>query len=162
MQAAFPNRFLEVAPPSADNDILKKAFIRMRRGETHSFTLGDGAPLFPVGRPVGGIAVTIIVAESDDGLRAFANAINEATAELNSDTNLLNFLKTLVTHPEKIAVDVALGALARATEIVSKAVSKNSNEHAGLFHGYYSAIGDWSGKLHEDQKGASITLREVR
>jgi hypothetical protein len=139
-----------------------KAWVKVSEGETHEFKLGDGYPIYLPRQIVGGLALSVLLAESDSKERAWWKHVNDAVSALNSDAKLIAFVAAAATNPASITVAGGLAAAVKATEIVSKVLSENGNDNVGAFQAILPASGDWDDKLAEDQPDVSIVLAEVR
>jgi hypothetical protein len=135
--------------------------MKLEPGETFRFSLGEGAPVFPEREITSGLVVQVHVFESDAGASAAGEAIEKAADAVKTDGDLAGILKSLITMPGGVATDVVLGAAAELAKVVSAVLKTNGNDHVAFFTGYWSAVGSWSGKLAEDQSGASIRFGEL-
>lgn len=138
-----------------------QSWVPLRVGETYKATLGEGIPLFPLREVTGGIAVTIIVGESDLGQQELGKVLVAASEAVKNDDTLLGVVKKLLTDPTSVAIDTVLGALGKVAGSVGTVLKEADNESVGLFRGFFLATGSWEGKLQESQRGATVRLREL-
>jgi hypothetical protein len=133
----------------------------IKEGETHMFRLGAGAPVFPPRELTSGVALSILVAESDLEEREAAQHVHDAVKELNSNANVLAFLAGAITDPAGITAVAALEALAKSVEIVSGALAKNGNDNLGAYLAFYPAVGSWAENLEDENEDTKIELVEI-
>jgi hypothetical protein len=137
------------------------AVMHLEPGDTFRFTLGEGAPVFPMKLIVDGLVVQVHIFESDSGVQGAGEALQKAADAVKTDGNLLKLLEQLIKNPGGVATKVVLGAAAELATVVSTILSSNDNDNVAFFTGYWSAQGSWAGQLHADQRGASILFGEL-
>ena len=143
-------------PEDADN-----VWVPLVAGETYRFSLGVGMPIWGPKPLTGGIAVAIIVGESDEKSQQAGQHIKAAADAFKSDDSISGFLGKLVTNPTSIPADVVFGVLGKAASAAGAILADNHHEHVGLFRGLFPAKANWSDKLEEAQRGASVRLVEA-
>ena len=148
-----------ILPPSA---VSAQAIYQVRPGETISFTLGDGAPLFPPREIYGGIVVYISVIEADKGIRHVGEVMARVHADLKRDDSLVDILQRLVKNPAVAVADEMLSAAMAALQPIATILKNNEDDYIALFNGIYSAKGPWTSKLEQTQNGTTIVLAELR
>jgi hypothetical protein len=146
----------------AKPDEAANAWIPLKPGDVHRFSLGVGMPLWGPRPLVGGVALTIIVAESDKSIQNVGQHMTKAAEALKSDVDVVDFLAKLVTGPASIPADMVFGVLGKAAATAGAILENNHHDHIGLFRGVFPASYDsWDGMLEQSQAGASIKLKEV-
>jgi hypothetical protein len=150
--------------PAKMSEMPPEGSISVRRGETHEWTLGDGFPVALPRKIVGGLAVGIHVAESDEGSVRIAEALIAASDAVKSDGELAALLKKLVANPGKWAADAVFGALTEASKVLGEALKKFQEEFdpIGLAAGQFSANGSWDGRLTQEWPEGKVVLVETK
>jgi hypothetical protein len=144
-------------PEDAEN-----VWIPLAAGETYHFSLGVGMPLWGPKPLTGGLAIAIIVGESDKKSKQVGEHIKEAADAFKSDDSISAFLGKLVASPASIPADVIFGVLGKAASTAGSILANNNHEHVGLFRGLFPAKGSWEDMLEETQAGAAVKLAEVK
>jgi hypothetical protein len=137
------------------------AYVALAAGETHTWTLGDGAPIFPARELKGSLAVSIIVSDSDDAIRHVGEVVKKVTDDLSVDGDLTTFLAGLVANPGAVTAQAALEAIGKTTAVVADVLQQNQDDFVGTYVGLFPALSSWDDKLHQDENGASILLVET-
>lgn len=134
-----------------------------KRGETITWTLGDGFPVFVPRQIVGGVVVGIQVAESDAELVKIAEALVAASDAVKSDGKIADILKA-ISMPGKFAADQLLGALTEVSKVLGTVIKKYEEDldPVGLAAAQFSATDSWEGKLEQTLDGGHIVLVETR
>ncbi|MCV2394490.1 hypothetical protein OEB99_09220 [Actinotalea sp. M2MS4P-6] len=148
-----------VLPPEQVPD---QAIYRVRRGETISFTLGDGSPVYPPHVLKGGLMVYLVVCDADQGTRHVGEVMAKVHADLTKGGSLTDTLMALIKNPTSTVVDEVLRAATAALLPIATILQSQGDEFVGVFSGIYPAKGPWKGKLAATQNGTEIELRELR
>ncbi len=148
-----------IFPPSA---LSAGALYHVTPGETISFTLGNGAPLFPLREIHGGLIVYISVIEADKGVRHVGEVMAQVHEDLKREGSLVDILKQVVTNPTATIADEVLAAATAALQPIATILQKNEDNYIALFNGIYPAKGPWAGKLEQTHNGTTILLGELR
>ena len=143
-----------------DSASAESAFIELKPKRTFEFSLGEGLPVFPPRTIAGGLVVTILVAESDSGLRHTGEVVSEISKAVQSDVSITKFLATLA-NPAMLTVDIVAAGAAKIAAVAGGVMERNGNDHVGLFRGYFHPTRSWEGKLVQDQRGARVELAEI-
>lgn len=147
-----------VFPPK---EVKEHDLYEVKKGETISFDLGDGAPVFPPRVIESGLVTYIAVAEADKGIRHVGEVMEKVHENLDKDGSLLDAVKKFVTDPAKSVVDEVLEAASAALAPIGTILKNNGDESAGMFQGIYSATESWAGKLVDTKQGTTLTLVEL-
>ncbi len=147
-----------ILPPAVVPD---SAVYKVKAGETMSFTLGDGVPVFYPQTIKGGLIVYILVVEAKRSTRHIGNVMKEVHNDLKADNSLVEKVKQLVTNPSATIVDQVLTVATAAMQPIATILENNNDDHLALFHGIYSATDSWVGKLTQIQNGTTIVLSEL-
>jgi hypothetical protein len=148
-----------ILPPST---VSADAVYRVTPGDTIAFTLGDGAPLFPLREIHGGLVVYISVIEADKGVRHVGEVMTKVHEDLKKDGSLVDILQELIKNPTATIADEVLSAATAALQPIATILQNNGDDYIALFNGIYPAKGPWAGKLEQTQNGATIVLGELR
>jgi hypothetical protein len=149
-----------VWPPEAVT--ADQAWVELREGETKTFNLGAGVPIFPPAELQSGIALAILIGESEEKERRAAQHVHDAVQKLNSDGDVLKFLAAAIASPATITAAAALGALVKAVDIVSGELAKNHDDNLGAYMAFFPATGKWKKENLEDGNADTrIRLEEV-
>lgn len=122
----------------------QSCIIPLKVGQGREF-LGAGIVLFPARTVTAGLAVRIMLWESDQGARDFGKAMTEVanTVKTSELTNLLSLIAmaTGVTGATITAAAAAAGELAKAIGAILQA---NSDDYVDFYEGYYPAADPWA------------------
>lgn len=147
--------------PTAGNDADKYA-IQMREGETHEWGLGAGAPIYPKHAAEGGLAVAILVAQSEKEKREIAQVVYDISSKLASGGDVLAAVEALATNPAGITLAVALPAIGQVVKFVSGKLKDAGDDNLGAFIGLFPPEADWTAEmLSEEQPDVELVLAEV-
>ena len=130
-------------------------------GETLSFTLGDGLPLFPATQIMGGLITYIVVSEADKGVRHAGEVIRQVHEDLSSDGSVLERVNALLANPSAEIVGQILSAAAAALQPIGTILRNNGDDSVAAFSGIFPAKGPWADKLSAEQNGTKVTLAEL-
>lgn len=148
-----------VFPPKT---VSSAAVFNVTPGESISFTLGDGVPLFPLREICGGLVAYISVIEADKGIRHIGEVMTQVHADLKKKGSITDILQQLITNPTATVADEVLAAATAALQPIGTILRNNEDDYIALFNGIYSAKGPWAGKLEQTQNGTTIVLGELR
>ena len=148
-----------ILPPK---QVPESAVLTVQPGQVVSFTLGDGAPIFPARLIYGGLIIYITVCEADRGIRHVGEVMAQVHQDLEKDGSLVKVVKDFVKSPAKAAVNDMLGAATAALQPIATILKNNQDEYLGLFSGIYPAKGPWNDKLKAANNGTTIELGELR
>jgi len=125
------------------NSTPQQCIIPMKPGFTREF-LGSGALLFPARRITGGLAVRIMIWESDQGMRAFGNVLTEVSHTIK--TSKLHNLLTMISLGAGITtttISLVKEASVELANCIGKILQANSDDFVDFFEGYYPAADGW-------------------
>lgn len=147
-----------ILPPA---EVPASAVYKVKAGETLTFTLGDGVPLFYPRVIMGGLIAYIIVVEADNKQK-IGKVMKEVHKDLKEDGSLVDKVKQLITNPSATIVDEVLTIATAAMQPIATILENNGDDYIALFSGVYSATDEsWEGKLTQSQNGATIVLKEL-
>lgn len=131
--------------------------IKLKAGNVRKF-IGEGINLFPKRKVKGGIAVRIMLWESDKNLRDFGKTLSE-TADSIQKSELNNLLALISTVTGVAGATVALveKAALELAKIIGVILKANSNDYVDLFEGYYASDSDWN-KGEDEYSGNSSKI----
>ncbi len=140
----------------------QSCLIPMKVGQLREF-LGAGIALFPARTITAGLAIRIMLWESDQSTRDFGKAMIELsnTVKTSELTNVLSLIAmaTGVTGATITAVATAAGELTKSIGAILRA---NSDDYVDFYEGYYPASDLWSAGDETYQGCASeITLTRL-
>jgi hypothetical protein len=148
-----------VMPPK---ELQKNLIHEVHPGETISFTLGEGAPIFFPRTVVGGLAVFILIAESDGDLRHVGETMKKVHDDLTkNEGSVMDKLLKLIRNPAKTLADEVLIAASAAMAPIATVLSETSDENVGVVQGLFKANSDWSDQLEQTWSGGSVVLAEL-
>jgi hypothetical protein len=147
-----------VLPPK---EVPAEAVYKVAPGETITFTLGHGAPIFPPREITGGLIVYLIVCEAKGGIRHVGEVLGKVHEDLAKDDSLLKVIKGFVTNPAQSLVTQGLSAFTAALQPIATILKSNGDNYVALFSGIYPAKGPWAKDLSATRNGATLTLREL-
>ena len=148
-----------VLPPA---QVPEHAIYRVPRGDSITFTLGDGAPVFPARVLTGGLMVYLVVCDADNGARHVGEVMGKVHEDLTKSGSLTDKLTALVKNPASTVVDEVLGATTAALQPIATILQSQGDDFVGVFSGIYPAKGSWKDKLAATQNGTQISLGELR
>jgi hypothetical protein len=147
-----------VLPPK---EVPEGAVFRVKHGEKITFSLGDGAPLFPA-RPIdGGLVVYITICTANHGTRHVGKVMAEVHEKLAKDDSLAKSIVRFVKDPAQSVVEEVLSAATAALQPIATILKNNEDDYEALFTGIYPAKGPWTNRLTATQHGATIELAEL-
>lgn len=144
-----------------DQESADRSAIKVRAGERHEFRFGLGHPIYLPKVIVGGLALSILIAESKAKERERWSHVAAATAAVNSDGAIHDFLSLAKFNPAVLVANAGVEALARTIGIVSQALSAAGDDNLGSFQGIFPAEASWVGMLSDDQPDLVIELEEI-
>jgi hypothetical protein len=144
-----------VLPPK---EIPEGAAFRVQHGEKISFSLGEGAPLFPARTIKGGIVVYVTVCQADAGMRQIGKVIGEVHEALAKEKSLTEAITRLIANPAETVVDEVLKAGMAALSPIATILKNNKDDYEALFTGMFPARGPWDNKLSASQNGVTMEL----
>jgi hypothetical protein len=143
-------------------EVPSEAVYKVRAGEAISFSLGDGAPVFPPRVIVGGLIIYITVCEADRGLRHVGDVLEKVHDDFDKDGSLAKVIAGFLKNPALAAADQILAASTAALQPIATILKNNGDDYIGLFTGIYPAKGGWQGKLTATNNGTTLELSELR
>ena len=135
--------------------------IRLAAGETHRWTLGEGAPIFPPQEIKGALAVSIVVSDADSNIRRAGEIIGDIAKVVEVDGKGLVDKALILAGPGGLTAAAVATVLGKLTAVVGGVLKENHNDFVGVFAGLFTPDGSWIGKLSQNEDDASITLAEV-
>lgn len=148
-----------VMPPV---ELQKNLIHQVHRNETISFTLGEGAPIFFPRTVVGGLAVFIMIAESDGDLRHVGETMKKVHEDLTkNEGSVMSKLLKLIKNPGKTLADEVLIAASAILAPVGTVLSETRDDNVGVVQGLFKANSDWSGQLEQAWSSGSVVLSEL-
>jgi hypothetical protein len=136
------------------------ATISVKVGQTYKWTLGGGAPIYGPRVIEGGLAVSIIVSDSEAAVRRWGTVLSKVSDAFDSKPDLMSLVAGLA-NPGGFTAQAAFEVLGRAVGVVGEVLELQPDKRIGAYSGLFSAKGSWKGKLSQAQNGASITLSEM-
>jgi len=140
----------------------QSCIIQLKVGQVREF-LGAGIVLFPARTVSAGLAVRIMLWESDQGTRNFGKAMTEVanTIQASGLTNLLS-LVAMATGVTGATITAAAAATDELTKAIGAILQANSDDYVDFYEGYYPAIDSWTAGDEVHQGHASeITLTRL-
>lgn len=130
-------------------------------GEVREF-LGAGVVLFPARKVTAGIAIRIMLWESDKKARNFGKAMTEVTSAIKTSelTNLLS-LAAAGTGVAGATMTVVAGAAGELAKTIGAILQANSDDYVDFYEGYYPAADSW-GVGDETHQGHSSEITLTR
>jgi hypothetical protein len=148
-----------VLPPK---EVPEGAVYEVPHGDTISFSLGEGAPIFPPRTVNGGLIVYLTICEADKGIRHVGDVMAKVHENLSQDRSLTQAITGFIASPGAMLAGEILGAATAALQPIATILQNNGDNYEALFSGIYSAKGPWREKLSASQAGATIELAELR
>jgi hypothetical protein len=148
-----------VLPPK---EVPEGAVFKVKHGEKITFSLGEGAPVFPARAITGGLIVYITICTADRGARHVGKVMAEVHEQLSKDDSLTKSIVKFVASPAQSVVEEVLAAATAALQPVATILKNNEDDYEALFTGIYPAKGPWTDRLTATQNGATIELAELR
>lgn len=147
-----------VLPPK---EVPEGAVFQVKHGEKITFSLGEGAPVFPARAIAGGLVVYITICTANRGSRHIGNVMAEVHEQLSKDDSLSKSIVRFVANPAQSVVEEVLGAATAAMKPIATILKNNEDDYEALFTGIYPATGPWTNRLTATQNGATIELAEL-
>jgi len=147
-----------VLPPK---EVPEGAVFRVKHGEKITFSLGDGAPLFPARVINGGLVIYITICTANHGMQHVGKVMAEVHEQLAKDDSLTKSIVGFVANPAQSVVEKVLGAATAALQPIATILKSNEDDYEALFTGIYPAKGPWTNRLTATQHGATIELVEL-
>lgn len=144
-------------PPA---DLPAKAIYKVRRGEEIALGLGEGAPLFPARTIHGGLAVYVMVMESDEDIQKVGKVLDAMHTNLAADGSVVEKLAKLAANPTGTLTDEILAVATAAMKPIAAVLSANDDDFVAPFQGYFSATKPWT-RLAGKANGVHVELREI-
>ena len=118
--------------------------IPLKVGKTREF-LGAGIPLFPVRNVSGGLAVRIMLWESDKGDRDFGKKLADVSSAIKTSslTSVLSAV-SLASGVTGATVALAANAALELSSVVGTLLKANGDDYVDLYEGYYPAEQAWT------------------
>ncbi len=140
-----------------------KSIIQMAAGDTREF-LGSGLVLFPSRQITAGIALRIMIWESDQGVRNFGYTMKKVSNAIQ-ESNLNKILSSIGTIPQPTInlINTIKNASFELADIIGDLLEKNADDYVDLFEGYYPASVDWTeGEESYTGYASEITLNRMK
>lgn len=147
-----------VLPPK---EVPEGAVFRVKHGEKITFSLGEGAPVFPARSIAGGLIVYVTICTANRGTRHVGKVMTEVHEQLSKDNSLSKSIVRFIANPTQSVVGEVLGAATAALKPVATILKNNEDQYEALFTGIYPAKGPWTNRLTATQNGATIELAEL-
>jgi hypothetical protein len=148
-----------ILPPA---DVPANAVHEVQRGETISFTLGMGAPVFPPRAISGGLIVYLVVCEADKTSKHIGEVLAQVHDDLNHCGSLADVISQFSASPAATVTTEVLKAATAAIQPVATILKNGRDEFAGVFNGIFPARGSWRDRLVGTSNGTTIVLTELR
>jgi hypothetical protein len=118
--------------------------IPLRVGQVREF-LGAGIVLFPARIVTAGLAIRIMLWESDQGARQFGKTMSEVanTIKASKLNNLLSLISKGIGATPAI-VDLVKDAGIELADAIGKILQANSDDYVDFYEGYYAASEPWT------------------
>lgn len=135
--------------------------IPLKAGTMREF-LGAGALLFPARQLTGGLAVRIMVWESDKAARDFGAKMTKVSEALRKSalTNVLSGI-SLATGVTGATVTLAANAAIELAGIVGNVLKEDGDNYVDFYEGYYPAEHPWTAG-DEVHTGSASEIRLTR
>jgi hypothetical protein len=147
-----------ILPPKEVSD----AFIyKIKGGETLSFTLGNGLPIYPPRHIQGGLITYILVSEADKGLRHVGEVMEQVHDQMSGKESLVAKISQLVVNPAGTVADEVMAVAVAALQPIATILANNEDDSMGAFSGIFPARGPWANRLNASQNGTTIALAEL-
>jgi len=121
--------------------------IPLKPGDVREF-LGTGIVLFPARQVTGGIAIRIMIWESDQGASDFGKTMREVanTVKASKLNNLLSLLSSLssATGVTTATISLVKDAAIELADAIGKILQANSDDYVDFYEGYYPASEPWT------------------
>lgn len=132
----------------------QSCIIPLQVGQVREF-LGSGICLFPARQVTAGLAVRIMIWESDQSTRNFGKAMSEVTNTVKASK--LNSLISLVAMSGVSTTTIALikDAAIELADLIGQILQANSDDYVDFYEGYYPVSGGWTPGDETHQSSAS-------
>jgi hypothetical protein len=118
------------------------AIIPMRVGKVREF-IGAGVNLFPAQHVSGGLAVRIMIWESDADARRFGETLQKVTKEIKeSKLTNLSLISTAASVPSA-TVNLVFQASLELSHVIGMVLKNNSDDYVDYYEGYYPVEQTW-------------------
>lgn len=148
-----------IFPPA---EVPPDAMHEVRPGETISFTLGMGAPVFPPRPITGGLIVYLVVCEADKTSKHVGDVLAQVHDDLNKSGSLADVVAQFSASPAATVATEILKAATAAIQPIATILKNGRDEFAGVFSGIFPARGSWRNRLTATSNGTTIVLTELR
>lgn len=138
------------------------ASFSLREGESKRF-MGAGSLLFPQRRISAGLAVRLMVWESDKTYRQFGETLKTICDEIKG-SNLNSLLKLLATTTGVPGATLALieSASLELGSLIGTVLKSNSDDFLDLYEGYFPVSYDWpAGEFTESDKYTEMVFTRI-
>jgi hypothetical protein len=132
-----------------------RCIIPLQVGQVRQF-LGAGIALFPARKVTAGLALRIMIWESDRGARDFGKTLSEVanTIKASKLNNLLS-LVSLATGATTATIALIKDAAIELAYALGKILQANSDDYVDFYEGYYPAADPWTAGEEVHQGNAS-------
>jgi len=132
-----------------------RCIIPLQVGQVREF-LGAGIALFPARKVTAGLALRIMIWESDQGARDFGKTLSEVanTIKASKLNNLLSLI-SLATGVTTATIALIKDAAIELAYALGKILQANSDDYVDFYEGYYPAAEPWTGGEEVHQGNAS-------
>ena len=140
----------------------QSCIIQLKVGQVREF-LGSGIVLFPARTLTAGLAVRIMLWESDQGARDFGKAMTEVanTVKTSGLTNLLSLI-AMATGVTGITITAAAAAAGELAKAIGSILQANSDDYVDFYEGFYAAADPWAaGNEAHHGHASEITLTRL-
>lgn len=133
--------------------------IPLKVGQLREF-MGAGIALFPARKITAGLAIRIMIWESDQDVRDFGKAMSEvASAVKASDLNNILSLVGAMAGATSATVNLVKNAAIELADVIGKILQANSDDYVDFYEGYYPAAEPWlPGDERHEGSASGITL----
>jgi hypothetical protein len=138
----------------------KTCIIPLRTGQIREF-LGSGICLFPARQVTAGLAVRIMIWESDQNTRTFGKAMSEIANTIKASK--LNNLLSLIAMSGVSTATIALikDAAVELADLIGQILQANSDDYVDFYEGYYPVSGNWTAgdEIHQGNASEIVLAR---
>lgn len=137
--------FMHPATGTAPDSLI----IPMKAGHLREF-IGAGINLFPARKVVSGLAVRMMIWESDSKTRKLGETLQRVSKEIQESklTNLLSLIATAASVPTA-TVNLVYEASLELGQIIGQVLKNNSDDYVDYYEGYYPVEHAWKSGTEE-------------
>lgn len=145
-------------PPA---DVKASQFVyAMKSGDTIDFRLGQGAPVFYPRQLTGGLALYMMVFESDRNTEHLGEVMKKVHEDLDADDSVVSKIKEMLKNPAGGIAQQILGVATAAMQPIATVLTNRGDKFVAPFQGYFPAIGAWD-RLSDARNGVAVSFAEL-